>query len=182
MITSCVTHVIWRNWSRWESEFPWSWPESLLSTTFSTKKFIVILSTLCLTVLPDYHPCLPQTIGCSQLYYFKYFTNILSTFRSNLNIMNHDSWSILPQMEQLPGILLKSLFQSYLIMLQSFQASLTNAFKSLLENEDFVDVTLSAGGKTLRAHKVVLSACSSYFKQLLRGKSSVDSEHYRSKD
>ena len=57
-------------------------------------------------------------------------------------------------------------------MLQSFQASLTNAFKSLLENEDFVDVTLSAGGKTLRAHKVVLSACSSYFKQLLRGKSS----------
>ena len=51
------------------------------------------------------------------------------------------------------------------------QASLTNAFKSLLENEDFVDVTLSAGGKTLRAHKVVLSACSSYFKQLLRGES-----------
>ena len=49
------------------------------------------------------------------------------------------------------------------------QASLTNAFKSLLENEDFVDVTLSAGGKTLRAHKVVLSACSSYFKHLLRG-------------
>ena len=104
MTTCCVTRVIWRNWSRWGSEFPWSWPESLLSTTFSTKKFIVILSTLCLTVLPDYHPCLPQTIGCSQLYYFKYFTNILSTFRSNLNIMNHDSWSILPQMEQLSGI------------------------------------------------------------------------------
>ena len=51
----------------------------------------------------------------------------------------------------------------------NYQASLTNAFKCLLENEDFVDVTLSAGGKTLRAHKVVLSACSSYFKQLLRG-------------
>ena len=52
----------------------------------------------------------------------------------------------------------------------NYQASLTNAFKCLLENEDFVDVTLSAGGKTLRAHKVVLSACSSYFKQLLTGK------------
>ena len=50
-----------------------------------------------------------------------------------------------------------------------FKASLTNAFKSLLENEDFVDMTLSAGGKTLRAHKVVLSACSSYFKNLLKG-------------
>jgi len=51
----------------------------------------------------------------------------------------------------------------------NYQASLTNAFKSLLENEDFVDMTLSAGGKTLKAHKVVLSACSSYFKQLLKG-------------
>jgi len=51
----------------------------------------------------------------------------------------------------------------------NYQASLTNAFKSLLENEDFVDMTLSAGGKTLRAHKVVLSACSSYFKNLLKG-------------
>ena len=30
-------------------------------------------------------------------------------------------------------------------------------------------MTLSAGGKTLRAHKVVLSACSSYFKNLLKG-------------
>ena len=51
----------------------------------------------------------------------------------------------------------------------NYQASLTTAFKSLLENEDFVDVTLSAGGKTLRAHKVVLSACSSYFRDLLKG-------------
>ena len=58
-----------------------------------------------------------------------------------------------------------------------FQASLTNAFKSLLENEDFVDVTLSAGGKTLRAHKVVLSACSSYFKQLLRGEAGLSNDH-----
>ena len=49
------------------------------------------------------------------------------------------------------------------------QASLTSAFRSLLENEDFVDVTLCADGKTLKAHKVVLSACSSYFKHLLRG-------------
>ena len=55
-----------------------------------------------------------------------------------------------------------------------FQASLTNAFKSLLENEDFVDMTLSAGGKTLRAHKVVLSACSSYFKNLLKGNTIIN--------
>ena len=57
------------------------------------------------------------------------------------------------------------------------QASLTNAFKSLLENEDFVDMTLSAGGKTLRAHKVVLSACSSYFKNLLKGDLEFNIKH-----
>lgn len=61
-----------------------------------------------------------------------------------------------------------------------FKASLTNAFKSLLENEDFVDMTLSAGGKTLRAHKVVLSACSSYFKNLLKGNLGI--LHYTEND
>jgi len=51
----------------------------------------------------------------------------------------------------------------------NYQLSLTSAFKHLLEEEDFVDVTLSAEGKNLKAHKVVLSACSQYFRDLLRG-------------
>jgi len=54
----------------------------------------------------------------------------------------------------------------------NYQLSLTSAFKHLLEEEDFVDVTLSAEGQNLKAHKVVLSACSSYFRELLRGISS----------
>ena len=48
------------------------------------------------------------------------------------------------------------------------QASLTNAFKSLLEKEDFVDVTLSCEENQYSAHKVVLSACSPYFRKLLK--------------
>jgi len=51
----------------------------------------------------------------------------------------------------------------------NYQLSLTSAFKHLLEEEDFVDVTLSAEGQSLKAHKVVLSACSQYFTELLRG-------------
>ena len=51
----------------------------------------------------------------------------------------------------------------------NYQHSLTSAFRRLLEDEDFVDVTLSAEGQNLRAHKVVLGACSSYFRDLLRG-------------
>jgi len=51
----------------------------------------------------------------------------------------------------------------------NYQISLTSAFKHILEEEDFVDVTLSAEGQSLKAHKVVLSACSQYFKNLLKG-------------
>jgi len=51
----------------------------------------------------------------------------------------------------------------------SYQSSLTTAFKSLQQNENFVDVTLTSEGQTLRAHKVILSASSPYFRELLGG-------------
>ena len=51
----------------------------------------------------------------------------------------------------------------------NYQLSLTTAFKHILEAEDFVDVTLSAESQNLKAHRVVLSACSSYFRILLKG-------------
>ena len=37
----------------------------------------------------------------------------------------------------------------------NYQISLTSAFKHILEEEDFVDVTLSAEGQSLKAHKVI---------------------------
>jgi hypothetical protein len=39
-------------------------------------------------------------------------------------------------------------------------------FSRLLDNEQFTDVLLATEGKTIRCHKVVLSACSSYFENL----------------
>jgi len=59
--------------------------------------------------------------------------------------------------------------EQYCLKWNNYQLSLTSAFKHILEEEDFVDVTLSAQGQSLKAHKVVLSACSTYFKELLRG-------------
>ncbi|XP_066584387.1 longitudinals lacking protein, isoforms H/M/V isoform X12 [Prorops nasuta] len=51
------------------------------------------------------------------------------------------------------------------------QSTLIQNFDTLLESGTLVDCTLAAEGKYLKAHKVVLSACSPYFEGLL-------SEHY----
>lgn len=40
-------------------------------------------------------------------------------------------------------------------------------FTQLFNSESLVDVTLAADGKQIQAHRVVLSACSSYFKVYL---------------
>ena len=45
------------------------------------------------------------------------------------------------------------------------------SFRSLKEEEDFIDVTLSCEERQYSAHKVVLSACSPYFRKLLKVKS-----------
>lgn len=50
----------------------------------------------------------------------------------------------------------------------NFHNNLSSGFNSLLQDEDLVDVTLAAEGKYLKAHKTVLSVCSSYFKELFR--------------
>ncbi|GLV34646.1 pipsqueak [Carabus blaptoides fortunei] len=44
---------------------------------------------------------------------------------------------------------------------------MTSVFHQLLQTESFVDVTLACNDLSLKAHKVVLSACSSYFQKLL---------------
>lgn len=43
---------------------------------------------------------------------------------------------------------------------------MTNVFDQLLHSESFVDVTLACDGKSIKAHKMVLSACSPYFQSL----------------
>ncbi|XP_034239413.1 protein abrupt-like isoform X2 [Thrips palmi] len=50
----------------------------------------------------------------------------------------------------------------------NFQSNITSQFETLRQDEDFVDVTLTCDGKSVKAHKVVLSACSPYFKELFK--------------
>lgn len=50
----------------------------------------------------------------------------------------------------------------------NFHSNLTSGFHDLLEAADMVDVTLAIDGHFLQAHKLVLSICSPYFKQLFK--------------
>ncbi|XP_069692344.1 uncharacterized protein [Periplaneta americana] len=50
----------------------------------------------------------------------------------------------------------------------NFHSNLSAGFHALLEGEDLVDVTLAAGGQFVQAHKIVLSVCSPYFKELFK--------------
>ncbi|KAL3277334.1 hypothetical protein HHI36_012685 [Cryptolaemus montrouzieri] len=50
----------------------------------------------------------------------------------------------------------------------NFHKNMSSGMNSLLESEDLVDVTLAVEGKYLKAHKMVLSVCSPYFKELFK--------------
>jgi broad-like protein len=50
----------------------------------------------------------------------------------------------------------------------SYPGSVTAQLGTLRAAEEFVDVTLACDGRQIRAHKLVLSACSPYFMQLLK--------------
>uniref|UniRef100_A0A6M2DVR2 Protein tramtrack alpha isoform isoform x2 n=1 Tax=Xenopsylla cheopis TaxID=163159 RepID=A0A6M2DVR2_XENCH len=56
--------------------------------------------------------------------------------------------------------------QQFCLRWNNHQPNFISVFSTLLHNESLVDVTLAAEGRHLQAHKVVLSACSSYFQTL----------------
>ena len=56
--------------------------------------------------------------------------------------------------------------QQYCLKWNHHQSNLLKVFSRLLGNEQFTDVLLATESKSIRCHKVVLSACSSYFEHL----------------
>ena len=49
-----------------------------------------------------------------------------------------------------------------------FESNVSSAFRDLREEKDFFDVTLACEDSQVEAHKVILSACSPFFKNILR--------------
>ena len=58
--------------------------------------------------------------------------------------------------------------QRFSLRWNNYQSQMVKAFDDLLDQDDFVDVTLGVEGKKLSAHKMLLSACSPYFRELLK--------------
>ena len=58
--------------------------------------------------------------------------------------------------------------EQYHLKWNDYHSSLTKYFRDLRENDDMVDVAIVSDGRTFKAHKLVLSACSPVFKDMLR--------------
>ncbi|XP_026273347.1 protein tramtrack, alpha isoform isoform X3 [Frankliniella occidentalis] len=59
--------------------------------------------------------------------------------------------------------------QRFCLRWNNHQSNMLSVFDQLLHDESFVDVTLAVDGQVLRAHKMVLSACSPLFQALFIG-------------
>ena len=57
---------------------------------------------------------------------------------------------------------------SFCLKWQHYESSLATAFQELRSDSELLDVTLGCEGGQLQAHRVVLSACSSFFREILR--------------
>ncbi|OTF77356.1 BTB/POZ domain containing protein [Euroglyphus maynei] len=56
--------------------------------------------------------------------------------------------------------------QQYCLKWNNHRNNMVKVFNELLGDENFVDVTLACDGVSIKAHRLVLSACSTYFRDL----------------
>ena len=58
--------------------------------------------------------------------------------------------------------------EQYHLKWNDYHSSLTKCFRDLRDNDEMLDVMIVSGGRTFKAHKLVLSACSPMFKSMLK--------------
>ena len=54
--------------------------------------------------------------------------------------------------------------QQFCLRWNDFQTNMVASFKHLRDEKSFTDVTIACDGQSTKAHKMILSACSPYFK------------------
>jgi len=58
--------------------------------------------------------------------------------------------------------------EKFCLRWNDFESNISVAFRELREEKDFFDCTLSCGSRQIQAHKLILSACSPFFRSILR--------------
>ena len=58
--------------------------------------------------------------------------------------------------------------EKFCLRWNDFETNISDAFRELREEKDFFDVTLACDDNQIEAHKVIVSACSPFFRNVLR--------------
>ena len=58
--------------------------------------------------------------------------------------------------------------EKFCLRWNDFESNISTAFRELRDDKDFFDVTLACDDEQIQAHKVILSACSPFFRGILR--------------
>ena len=58
--------------------------------------------------------------------------------------------------------------EKFCLKWNDFERNISHAFKDLRDDRDFFDVTLACESSQIQAHKVILSACSPFFRGVLK--------------
>merc|ERR1712013_461613 len=65
-------------------------------------------------------------------------------------------------------LVIKMASEKFCLRWNDFESNISVAFRELREDKDFFDVTLACDDDQIQAHKVILSACSPFFRQILK--------------
>ena len=58
--------------------------------------------------------------------------------------------------------------EKFCLRWNDFESNISLAFQNIRDEKDFFDITLSCGQKQIQAHKLILSACSPFFRSVLK--------------
>jgi len=58
--------------------------------------------------------------------------------------------------------------EKFCLRWNDFESNISGAFRELRDDKDFFDVTLACDDEQIQAHKMILSACSPFFRNILR--------------
>merc|ERR1712083_649025 len=58
--------------------------------------------------------------------------------------------------------------EKFCLRWNDFESNISVAFREIREEKDFFDCTLSCGERQIQAHKIILSACSPFFRTILK--------------